>query len=232
MQDGNRGGLSVMAPLTGYNSNVRHRGRMFHIQTEDSGQANPRILTHLFADGGRIVKSSRSEYAEHLAEAEWPAIVRELMKNQHKSMFVALRSGELDDAIGFDEDAPPPTEARPSLRLNEPLSLRVEPLPSAKPSPKPSLKASPSLRPRSSPPPEGAQASRSTPVVSAPDLEAPARSYSPPSSGTRTYAAPRPCAIFSNAPTPAAPSLFGNAGGEESSLDSAILDYLADASGK
>jgi len=218
-----------MAPLTGYNSNVRHRGRMFHIQTEDSGQAYPRILTHLFADGGRIVKSLRSEYAEHLGEAEWPAIVRELMKSQHKAMFVALRSGELDEPIGFDADAPPPTEARPSLRLNEPLSLRVEPLASAKASAKPSLKTSPTASSSESTAEKG---SRPTPVVIAPEFEAPAPSRSPPSSETRAYAAPRPCAIFSNAPAAAASSLFGGVGSEESSLDSAILDYLADSSSK
>ena len=47
----------VQSPLLGYNNNVRHKNRQFHIQTEDSGVNHPHIITHLFMDGGRILKS-------------------------------------------------------------------------------------------------------------------------------------------------------------------------------
>jgi len=87
---------NVPPPLLGFNNNVRHRGRIFHIQTEDSGVKNPRIVTHLFADGGRIIKTTRTEYAEHVARADMQTFVRSLMKEQHKQMFTALRLGELD----------------------------------------------------------------------------------------------------------------------------------------
>ena len=49
--------MKAPSPLLGYNNNVRHKGRVFHIQTEDSGVNHPHIITHLFADGGRILKS-------------------------------------------------------------------------------------------------------------------------------------------------------------------------------
>ena len=42
---------------TGYNSNHGHRGVDFHIQTEDSGQARPHVITHLF-HGGTILALS------------------------------------------------------------------------------------------------------------------------------------------------------------------------------
>ena len=62
--------MAFRAPLLGYNTNVRHKGRLYHIQTEDSGVGHPHIITHLFADGGRIVGSKKTSYAEHLnAEA-------------------------------------------------------------------------------------------------------------------------------------------------------------------
>jgi hypothetical protein len=86
----------VPPPLLGFNNNVRHRGRIFHIQTEDSGVKSPRIVTHLFADGGRIIKTTRTEYAEHVTRADMQMYVRSLMKEQHKAMFTALRVGELD----------------------------------------------------------------------------------------------------------------------------------------
>jgi hypothetical protein len=86
-------------PLLGFNNNVRHHGRIFHIQTEDSGVKRPHIITHLFGDGGRILKTLRTDYGEHLDNDEMPQVVRRMMKEQHKAMFVALRSGQLDPAI-------------------------------------------------------------------------------------------------------------------------------------
>jgi hypothetical protein len=87
------------APLLGFNNNVRHRGRIFHIQTEDSGVKSPRIVTHLFADGGRIVKTTRTDYSEHVGQKDMAPVVRKLMKEQHKAMFIALRAGELDQLL-------------------------------------------------------------------------------------------------------------------------------------
>ena len=106
---------NVPPPLLGFNNNVRHRGRIFHIQTEDSGIRNPRIVTHLFADGGRIIKTTRTEYTEHVSRPDMQPFVRGLMKEQHKGMFTALRMGHLDDllegACGPFEQAAPPSKA-------------------------------------------------------------------------------------------------------------------------
>ena len=92
-------------PLLGFNNNVRHQGRVFHIQTEDSGVRHARIVTHLFADGGRILRTTRTDYSERVGHKDMAASLRLLMKEQHKAMFIALRAGELDDLIAgvFDE---------------------------------------------------------------------------------------------------------------------------------
>jgi hypothetical protein len=89
----------VPPPLLGFNNNVRHRGRIFHIQTEDSGIKFPRIVTHLFADGGRIVKTTRTDYSEHVEKPDMATVVRAMMKEQHKAMFAALRAGDLDPQL-------------------------------------------------------------------------------------------------------------------------------------
>lgn len=89
----------IPPPLLGYNNNVRYRGRTFHIQTEDSGTKYARIVTHLFVDGGRIVKSIRTQYTEVLSSLQMAETVRQMMKEQHKGMFLSLRAGEFDEAI-------------------------------------------------------------------------------------------------------------------------------------
>ncbi|MFO0676604.1 MAG: hypothetical protein U0169_08725 [Polyangiaceae bacterium] len=89
----------VVSPLLGFNNNCRHKKRLFHVQTEDSGVKHPHVITHLFADGGRIVKSVKTGYAEHLESENMVDIVREMMKSQHKAMIVALYSGEYDEML-------------------------------------------------------------------------------------------------------------------------------------
>ncbi len=85
------------SPLLGYNTNVRHHGKVFHIQTEDSGVSHGHIFTHLFADGGRIVATRKTSYQQHLGTTRFPAVVKGLMKAQHKAMFIALRDGLFDE---------------------------------------------------------------------------------------------------------------------------------------
>ena len=87
------------SPLLGYNNNVRHKGKVFHIQTEDSGIKYGHIITHLFMDGGRILKSVKTSYSEYVGNDRMGEIVREMMKQQHKAMFIALRDGKFDPLI-------------------------------------------------------------------------------------------------------------------------------------
>jgi hypothetical protein len=92
------------------NNNVRYRGARFHIQTEDSGVTRPRIITHLFADGGHVIKSIRTDYSEYLERPDRADIVYQMMKDQHKAMALDLRDGfldrKLDGLLSADEDGP------------------------------------------------------------------------------------------------------------------------------
>lgn len=85
------------SPLLGYNNNVRHHGKVFHIQTEDSGVQHAHIFTHLFADGGRIIATKKTSYQQHLGTDRFPSVVKKLMQAQHKAMFIALRDGLFDE---------------------------------------------------------------------------------------------------------------------------------------
>jgi hypothetical protein len=93
------------SPLLGYNNNVRHKSKVFHIQTEDSGVKYGHIITHLFMDGGRILKSVKTSYQEYVGNAKMSDIVRQMMKQQHKAMFIALRDGKFDHLVDVPTEA-------------------------------------------------------------------------------------------------------------------------------
>ncbi len=82
--------------VTGFNHNIKHKGRVYHVQTEDSGVKNPHIITHLFV-GGNILASKKTSYADILNAENLPEVVRELMEEQHKEMLRNLINGLYDN---------------------------------------------------------------------------------------------------------------------------------------
>jgi hypothetical protein len=82
--------------VVGFNHNIKHRGKMYHIQTEDSGLENPHIITHLFV-GGNILASKKTSYADIVGADNLAQVVRELMEEQHKEMLRNLINGVYDD---------------------------------------------------------------------------------------------------------------------------------------
>jgi hypothetical protein len=117
--------------LLGKNTNVRHEGVVFHVQTEDSGVARPHVITHLYHQG-TILASEKRSYAELVKRPDLEARVRALMDEQHERMLGKLRSGELDGLLGERlggafakragaKRAPAPEMTPPSLRLEETL---------------------------------------------------------------------------------------------------------------
>src|SRR6187551_1966819 len=87
----------------GFNNNIKFRATVFHVQTEDSGLDQPHIITHLFADGGRVIKSHKRAYNEHVNRPDVAEYVRGLMKAQHLEMVMALRDGPFDGIIAGRE---------------------------------------------------------------------------------------------------------------------------------
>ena len=78
--------------LVGYNTNVPYKGKLYHIQTEDNGSKNPIVITLLYYKG-TILASKKSSYADLISSPGYKEKVRELMKEQHKTMMKELIRG-------------------------------------------------------------------------------------------------------------------------------------------
>ncbi len=135
--------MESVPPVMGFNNNVRYRGMRFHIQTEDSGVARPHIITHLFADGGYVIKSIRTDYSEYVDHPDRPLIIQKLMREQHRGMALDLRDGRLDATIDRLTRSAAPSSApaalaasvRPELSAASPAALQPVDVPSAAVSP-------------------------------------------------------------------------------------------------
>ena len=49
--------------IVGFNTDIKHRGRVYHCQTEDKGRDNPLIETLVYR-GGEILAARRSSYED------------------------------------------------------------------------------------------------------------------------------------------------------------------------
>ena len=88
----------------GFNTNIKYRGRKFHVQTEDGGEANPQVVTLLY-EGGAILSVNKQRYEKELADAGHESSVRALMEEQHKDLVQGLKSGALDGVLGISSGA-------------------------------------------------------------------------------------------------------------------------------
>lgn len=84
--------------ITGYNTDVRYRDLVLHVQTEDKGQSNP-CLESLIYYGGRVVVAKRASYADLLQSGKGEEEVVALMDHQHRTMIKAIQAGKFDDKI-------------------------------------------------------------------------------------------------------------------------------------
>ena len=97
--------------VLGFNHNIRYKGELFHVQTEDSGRANPHIITLLYR-GGTIIGSAKTSYADIIKVDQLEQVVESIMKEQHKEMMRRLKGGEFDSRIfpGGVPGTPEPSE--------------------------------------------------------------------------------------------------------------------------
>jgi len=89
--------------ITGYNTDVKRNGQVFHVQTEDKGVKNPVIETLVYLGGGQIIASRQYTYAGLVADGKVDErAVAELLESQHRQVMRWIQGGR------FDPGGPPP----------------------------------------------------------------------------------------------------------------------------
>jgi hypothetical protein len=142
--------------ITGANTNVRYRGILFHVQTEDSGRANPHIISHVY-HGGTILGTHKTDYSDRLDTDDLTGLVRGLIDEQHAAMLSKLHSGGFDSVIvqrlgksALEADTaavtPPGIESRPDTEPDEARAHTAQAEPAAGAPVRPLAAAPPKVR--------------------------------------------------------------------------------------
>ena len=109
--------------ITGFNTDVKHRNRVFHIQTEDKGESNPYVESLVYV-GGEILATKRTSYAEVIKPgARDDHAVQDLMEQQHRTMIAAVQRGRFDAPNGgvqVPEGMSPSVPQDPAAKADRP----------------------------------------------------------------------------------------------------------------
>jgi outer membrane biosynthesis protein TonB len=227
--------------VPGFNHNIKHKGKIFHVQTEDSGALNPHIITHLFV-GGNILATKKTSYADIVNADNLHDIVRELMEEQHKAMLRNLVNGVYDNMDGQAVPATPDVQAPAALAPAQKQPEAPKPAP-PKPVPAAQPDKFPPARPVPTPQTQPAMPAHEAPTVTSMPAQAPvelkpakpapvpqptakaaadAKELLPPEVEAARRMADRPIPKDTSGPT-----IFGEDLISEKSLDEVILGYLS-----
>jgi hypothetical protein len=153
--NGAGGALERSVVITGFNTDIEHKGVVYHVQTEDKGLASPLILSLVYT-GGEILASKRSRYDDLVSAGFNEHTLAERLQRQHKLICAAIHAGRLEDLrrMGQSQAANPAATKPATPTITAPLqdALKREPenleaAPPAPPSPNEQTKAMPTAAP-------------------------------------------------------------------------------------
>jgi hypothetical protein len=103
--------------ITGFNTDIKHNDKVYHIQTEDKGLQNPYIESLVYV-GGEILASKKTSYADQVKTGVDEKWIGSLMEQQHRTMIAAIKRGR------FDSPADPTklVTSRPTLQVPAPAA--------------------------------------------------------------------------------------------------------------
>jgi hypothetical protein len=103
--------------ITGFNTDIKHNEKVYHIQTEDKGLQNPYIESLVYV-GGEILASKKTSYAEQATAGVDEKWIGSLMEQQHRTMIAAIKRGRFESPADSTRST-----ARPTMSVPAPVGV-------------------------------------------------------------------------------------------------------------
>jgi hypothetical protein len=87
--------------IVGFNTDIKYRDEVFHIQTEDKGESNPTVETLVY-HSGEILLSRRISYSHLLKKSDARKRIKDMMKTQHEQVISELKGGKFMHLLSLD----------------------------------------------------------------------------------------------------------------------------------
>ena len=93
--------------MTGFNTEIKRLGAVFHVQTQDAGPGS-RQVESLIYKSGKVVSSRKSDYTPLLGSPDLKDRIARLMSEQHAAVSKDIQDGKFDHYLSPDEKGPGP----------------------------------------------------------------------------------------------------------------------------
>jgi hypothetical protein len=87
--------------IIGFNTDIKYRDEVFHIQTEDKGENNPTVETLVYHNG-EILLSRRIAYSHLVKKSDARKRIKSMMKTQHDQVISELKGGKFLHLLSLD----------------------------------------------------------------------------------------------------------------------------------
>ncbi|MGH9760381.1 MAG: hypothetical protein ACREAC_06000, partial [Blastocatellia bacterium] len=105
--------------ITGFNTDVPHGDRVYHVQTEDRGRDHP-VLESLVYIGGTIIARKQTPYSDQIENGVTEETIAGLLRKQHQVIIAAIRAGRIEDLMKHSSGERPGfalrDKSKPALR--------------------------------------------------------------------------------------------------------------------
>lgn len=81
--------------MTGFNTEILHNDKTYHIQTQDKGPPYNYIETIIYRSG-RVLTTRRTSYNAYLSQGDKETIISRLVKEQHEQICQQVKQGRFE----------------------------------------------------------------------------------------------------------------------------------------
>ena len=88
--------------MPGFNSEIKYKGALFHVQTQDSGQG-ARCIESLIYKSGKLISSRKTDYTSFLALPRLQEKIQQILEDQHSAILKEIADGKFEHYLAPEE---------------------------------------------------------------------------------------------------------------------------------
>jgi hypothetical protein len=81
--------------MPGYNTDIEHKGLMFHVQTQDQGTSAQYVESIVYRSG-KVLASRRTYYTNFLSSPTLQNTIKKIIDEQHEGILQEISEGTFD----------------------------------------------------------------------------------------------------------------------------------------
>jgi len=88
--------------MPGFNSEVKYKSALFHVQTQDSGQG-ARCIESFIYKSGKLISSRKTDYTSFLALPRLQEKIQQILEDQHSAILKEIADGKFEHYLAPEE---------------------------------------------------------------------------------------------------------------------------------